>query len=44
MIGGAPVTKEFCFSIGADVYSEDAARAADTVIELLTKANGKNKS
>lgn len=42
MIGGAPVTKEFCFSIGADIYAEDAARAADTVIELLRAASCKN--
>lgn len=35
MIGGAPVTKEFCESISADIYSEDAARAADMVIKCL---------
>ena len=30
MIGGAPVTQEFCDRIGADAYSPDAASAADT--------------
>ena len=35
MIGGAPVTQEFCDSIGADAYTEDAASAAARAIELL---------
>ncbi|MDO4731127.1 MAG: corrinoid protein, partial [Clostridia bacterium] len=30
MIGGAPVTQEYCDKIGADAYSEDAASAAST--------------
>jgi corrinoid protein of di/trimethylamine methyltransferase len=29
MIGGAPVTSSFCTSIGADIYTADAASAAD---------------
>ena len=29
MIGGAPVTDSFCKSIGADIYTPDAASAAD---------------
>lgn len=29
MIGGAPVTETFCNQIGADVYTPDAATAAD---------------
>ena len=29
MIGGAPVTEEFCHEIGADCYTADAASAAD---------------
>lgn len=29
MVGGAPVTEEFCRSIGADCYTADAASAAD---------------
>ncbi len=28
MVGGAPVTDSFCKSIGADIYTEDAASAA----------------
>lgn len=34
MIGGSPVTDSFCRSIGADVYTEDAASAADAAVEL----------
>ena len=29
MVGGAPVTQEFCNEIGADCYTADAASAAD---------------
>ncbi|MDK2800880.1 MAG: hypothetical protein PWP27_1578 [Clostridiales bacterium] len=29
MIGGAPVTETFCKSIGADIYTADAASASD---------------
>ena len=29
MIGGAPVTQSFCESIGADIYTPDAATAAE---------------
>ena len=35
MVGGAPVTQEFCDSIGADCYTEDAASAAIRAAELL---------
>ena len=35
MIGGAPVTDNFCQSIGADAYTSDAASAAVKAIELL---------
>ena len=35
MIGGAPVTQEFCESIGADAYTEDATSAAEKALELL---------
>ena len=34
MIGGAPVTEEFCAQIGADVYTGDAASAADAAVRL----------
>lgn len=33
MIGGAPVTEEFCQKIGADRYTPDAASAADAAVE-----------
>ena len=34
MIGGAPVTDEYCQKIGADRYTTDAASAADAAVEL----------
>ena len=34
MIGGAPVTEEYCKKIGADKYTSDAASAADAAVEL----------
>jgi methylmalonyl-CoA mutase cobalamin-binding domain/chain len=34
MVGGAPVTEEFCKKIGADCYTSDAASAADAAVEL----------
>lgn len=34
MVGGAPVTEAFCRQIGADVYTADAASAADAAAEL----------
>ena len=34
MIGGAPVSKDFCREIGADAYCADAASAADMAVEL----------
>ena len=35
MIGGAPVTEDFCNAIGADVYTPDAASAAEAAAALL---------
>ncbi len=35
MVGGAPVTQAFCDQIGADVYTSDAASAADAAVALL---------
>ena len=32
MIGGAPVTEEYCRKIGADCYTVDAASAADAAV------------
>ena len=34
MIGGAPVSQEFCDKIGADCYTVDAASAADAAVEF----------
>lgn len=36
MVGGAPVTQEFCNSIGADFYTDDAASAAICAAEILS--------
>ena len=35
MVGGAPVTKEFCEKIGADAFTQDAASAAEKAKELI---------
>jgi methanogenic corrinoid protein MtbC1 len=35
MVGGAPVTQEFCDSIGADAYSANAASAAEDALALV---------
>ena len=34
MIGGAPVNQAFCDQIGADVYTSDAASAAEAAVVL----------
>ncbi|MFT3849001.1 MAG: corrinoid protein [Propionivibrio sp.] len=34
MIGGAPITQSFCTTIGADLYTPDAASAADAAMEF----------
>ena len=34
MVGGAPISDEFCKKIGADCYTTDAASAADAAVEL----------
>lgn len=34
MVGGAPVTDDFCKRIGADRYTPDAASAAEAAVEL----------
>ncbi|MCL2121426.1 MAG: corrinoid protein [Clostridiales bacterium] len=36
MVGGAPITPEFCKEIGADAYTPDAASAAQKAKELAT--------
>ena len=35
MVGGAPVTEDFCKFIGADAYTADAATAAEVAVSLL---------
>ncbi|MGM9681322.1 MAG: corrinoid protein [Eubacteriales bacterium] len=40
MVGGAPVTEEFCRKIGADKYTSDAASAADAAVELCNALAG----
>lgn len=35
MIGGAPVNQQFCDSVGADIYTPDAATAAEAAASLL---------
>jgi len=35
LVGGAPITQEFCDEIGADGYSADAASAVDVAMSLL---------
>ena len=39
MIGGAPVTQEFCEQAGADLYTPDAAAAARTAAAMLSGCN-----
>jgi len=36
MVGGAPITQEYCESIGADAYSPDAASAAERALEFVS--------
>ncbi len=35
MIGGAPINQQFCNTVGADVYTPDAATAAEAAASLL---------
>ena len=37
MVGGAPITQEYCDKIGADCYTSDAASAADAALAYLNK-------
>ena len=39
MIGGAPITENFCKQIGADAYTPDAASAADKAVEFCCNIN-----
>lgn len=40
MIGGAPVTQEFCDEVGADYYTEDGAACANKAEEVLKEKAG----
>lgn len=42
MVGGAPVTEEFCRQIGADAYTPDAASAANKAVELCAAIRGES--
>ncbi len=37
LIGGAPITEDFCREIGADAYTPDAAAAARMAVRLLSE-------
>lgn len=39
MIGGAPVTEQFCRQIGADAYTPDAASAAEVAADFCRASN-----
>ena len=39
LIGGSPVDEQFCRSIGADKYTDDAASAAEAALEFCLEAN-----
>lgn len=37
MVGGAPISQSYCDSIGADIYTPDAASAADAALSVYKK-------
>ena len=37
LIGGAPVSQEFCVDAGADMYTSDAAAAARAAVQMLSE-------
>ena len=39
MVGGAPITQNFCESIGADYYTSDAASASDVALMICKEKN-----
>ena len=39
MVGGAPVSEDFCKKIGADYYSADAATCADKALAICKEMN-----
>ena len=40
MVGGAPLTEEFCKTIGADFYAPDAASAAEGAKQVILNKEG----
>ncbi len=42
LIGGAPVSSEFCVQVGADAYTPDAAAAAREAVRMLSGDNSVN--
>ncbi len=44
MIGGAPITEEFCQEIGADCYTVDAASAADAAVALCNDCRSEKQA
>ncbi|MDR1692581.1 MAG: corrinoid protein [Oscillospiraceae bacterium] len=40
MVGGAPITNDFCESIGADIYAADAASAANAAKQAILARRG----
>jgi corrinoid protein of di/trimethylamine methyltransferase len=38
MVGGAPITDSFCKSIGADIYTADAASAAEAAVRACARS------
>ena len=40
MVGGAPITESFCQSIGADIYTMDAASAAEAAKNAIIAKKG----
>jgi corrinoid protein of di/trimethylamine methyltransferase len=41
MVGGAPVTRSYCESIGADLYASDAATAAEIALQACAAGAGR---
>ena len=40
MVGGAPITEEFCKNAGADIYTADAASAAEAAKQAILAKKG----
>ena len=40
MIGGAPITQQYCEQIGADAYTPDASTAAEVALQLCQELRG----